>query len=106
MGVQCGQAMARGDRAMSDFDDVLERLLVDPAFKAVLAADPATALAGYRLSPDELELLGTQLSTGDGEDRAVELRATKSSMFGLLSSLEGLIAGGGGGTPVSGGFTP
>src|SRR5258705_536711 len=83
-------------RHMSEFGDVLERLLVDPAFKAVLAADPAAALAGYRLSADELELLGSQLSTGDGDDRTVELRSSKSSMFGLLSPLEGLVAGGGG----------
>jgi hypothetical protein len=81
---------------MSDFDAVLERLLVDPAFKTVLAADPAAALAGYRLSADELELLGSQLSTGDGEDRTVEPRSSKSSMFGLLSPLEGLVVGAGG----------
>src|SRR5215469_13166231 len=92
---------------MSDFDDVLERLLVDPAFKAVLAADPAAALAGYQLSAEELELLGSQLSTQDGEDRTVELRASKSSMFGLLSPLEGLVAGGGAGAlPAGESFTP
>ena len=36
---------------MSDFERVLERLLVDPAFKAALAADPDRALAGYALAP-------------------------------------------------------
>lgn len=82
---------------MSDFDTVLERLLVDPAFKALLASDPAGALAGYRLSADELELLGAQVSTEDGADRTVEIRSSKSSMFGLLSPLEGLVGGGGGG---------
>ena len=34
---------------MSDFDDVLERLLTEPAFAAALADDPDLALAGYRL---------------------------------------------------------
>jgi hypothetical protein len=92
---------------MSEFDDVLERLLVDPAFRAALAADPAGALTGYRLSGEELELLGSQLSTGDGEDRTVELRASKSSIFGLLSPLEGLVTGGGAGAlPAGESFTP
>jgi hypothetical protein len=31
---------------MSDFDDVLERLLTEPAFAAALADDPDLALAG------------------------------------------------------------
>jgi hypothetical protein len=92
---------------MSDFDAVLERLLVDPAFKVALARDPSAALAGYRLSADELELLGAQLSMGDGEARTVETRSSKSSMFGLLGSLEGLAAGGaGGGHPAGEGFSP
>jgi hypothetical protein len=93
--------------AMNDFDTVLERLLVDPAFKAVLAADPAAALAGYRLSAEELELLGAQVSTEDGADRTVEMRSSKSSMFGLLSPIEGLVAGsGGGGYPAGEAFSP
>ncbi len=29
---------------MSDFDDVLERLVMDPAFASALASDPASAL--------------------------------------------------------------
>ena len=91
---------------MSDFDEVLERLLVDPAFKAALAADPAAALAGYRLSADELELLGSQLSIGDGEDRTVETRSSKSSIFGLLGPLGGLAGGGTGGHPAGEGFGP
>ena len=91
---------------MSDFDDVLERLLVDPAFKVALAADPAAALAGYRLSADELELLGSQLSIGDGEDRTVETRSSKSSIFGLLGPLGGLAGGGAGAHPAGEGFSP
>ena len=51
---------------MSDFDAALERLMVDPAFKAALARDPAAALAGYRLAPDELEILCAQVDSGTG----------------------------------------
>ena len=36
---------------MSDFDDLLERLLLDLEFKAALAADPDRALSGYRSTP-------------------------------------------------------
>lgn len=72
---------------MSDFDTVLERLLTDPAFKAGLAADPATALRGYRLSPDELELLYAQVSTDAGGQGQVEERISKASLFGLFGSL-------------------
>jgi hypothetical protein len=74
---------------MSDFDTVLERLLTDPPFKAALAADPAAALAGYRLSEDERELLYAQVSTDTGGDRQVEQRTSKASLFGLLAPLAG-----------------
>jgi hypothetical protein len=82
---------------MSDFDDVLERLLSDEGFKAALAADPARALAGYRLTPEELDLLRAQVSTdsGGGAQR-VEQRTSKASLFGLASALEGFGGHGGG----------
>jgi hypothetical protein len=69
---------------MSDFDDVLERLLVDPVFQARLAADPDAALAGYRLDPSERQLLNTQLSRADGTDRTVEMRTSKSGIIGMI----------------------
>jgi hypothetical protein len=72
---------------MSDFDDVLERLLSDPAFKSRLAADPASALAGYRLTADELDLLQAQVAVDGGGQSRVEQRTSKASMFGLFSSL-------------------
>ena len=74
---------------MSDFDDVLERLLSDPPFAAALAEDPDRALAGYQLGEDEIELLRSQMSPGDtgGAASVVEGRTTKSSTFGLFSSL-------------------
>ncbi|MEV0561879.1 hypothetical protein [Dactylosporangium sp. NPDC050588] len=72
---------------MSDFDDVLERLLTDPGFQARLAADPAGALAGYQLSADELELLQAQVGGADAGQSRVEQRTSKASMFGLFSSI-------------------
>jgi hypothetical protein len=74
---------------VTHFDDVLERLLTDVAFKAALARDPEAALAGYRLAPDERELLRAQVSTATGADRRVEPRITKAGLFGLLSSVGG-----------------
>jgi hypothetical protein len=71
---------------MSDFDDVLERLLTDPPFAAALAADPDVALAGYTLDAGEAELLRSQVAGDTGADVArVETRTNKSSTFGLLA---------------------
>lgn len=72
---------------MSDFDEVLERLLNEPSFAGALAADPDGALAGYRLDAGEAELLRSQVSADKGGGlAAVETRTTKSSTFGLFSS--------------------
>jgi hypothetical protein len=75
---------------MSDFDAVLERLLGDAGFQARLAADPAAALAGYRLSDDEAELLRAQVTGDVGGHHRVEQRTSKASLFGLLSPLGGM----------------
>jgi len=73
---------------MSDFDAALERLLTDPSFAAQLGADPDRALSGYRLSFGESELLRSQVAGDSAADVArVELRTTKSSTYGLFSSL-------------------
>jgi hypothetical protein len=69
---------------MSDFDEVLERLLADPVFQAALQANPEAALAGYRLEPDERQLLDSQFDRGPGEDRTVELRISKSGVMGMV----------------------
>jgi hypothetical protein len=58
---------------MTDFDEVLGRLVGDPAFASAPAADPGRALAGYRLSDDEVALLHTQVG-GDSRDGVVEAR--------------------------------
>jgi hypothetical protein len=84
---------------MSDFDDVLERLLNDPTFQARLSADPQAALAGYSLDAQERELLGAQLVGGDSGGRGVETRTNKSGVIGLIGpalSAFGLAPGGGG----------
>jgi hypothetical protein len=69
---------------MSDFDEVLERLVTDPAFRAALQADPEAALRDYRLDPQERALLASQLDADAGADRAVEERISKSGVFGLV----------------------
>jgi len=78
---------------MSDFDTVLERLLMEPHFAARLAADPAAALIGYRLSQDEIELLHSQVGSTSSAPSGVEVRANQSSVFGMLSPLAGLAGG-------------
>jgi hypothetical protein len=83
---------------MGDFDAVLERLMMDAPFRAALAADPDRALAGYRLTPDEVGLLRSQVSDQTGGERAVETRTSKSSLFGMFGS----IAGTGHGTALPG----
>jgi hypothetical protein len=76
---------------VTDFDAALERLVSDPQFREALAADPQRALAGYRLSPDELEVLTSQVDTGSGGgQRHVEQRTSKASLFGLLSPMSGM----------------
>src|SRR5689334_1626526 len=87
---------------MSDFDTVLERLLVDPGFKAQLAANPDGALAGYQLSDDERGLLRAQVTGDTGGNQQVEQRTSKASLFGLLSPMAGI--GGLSDTAVHGGI--
>jgi hypothetical protein len=94
---------------MSDFDTVLERILSDPPFKAAFAADPAAALTGYHLAPDERELLLSQYASDAGGQHTVEQRTSKASLFGILSPLSGMGSsvadaahhGGGSGTEIS-----
>jgi hypothetical protein len=92
---------------MSDFDEVLERLVTDPVFQVALRADPEEALRGYRLEPEERELLDAQLDLGSGADHLVEDRISKSGLFGLVGPVVsglglGAAAGPPAGTPVFG----
>jgi hypothetical protein len=82
---------------MTDFDEVLERLLSDPSFQSQLASDPDAALRSYSLNPDERDLLQAQLVTGPGGQHLVESRTTKSGVVGLLGPVAaafGVAAGG------------
>src|SRR4051794_32090723 len=87
---------------MSDLDEVLERLVVDPLFQSALSADAATALAGYDLTPEELGLLGAPVVAGPGADHTVEVRTSKSGMVGLLGPIAAAfgVASAGGSAPV------
>jgi len=85
---------------MSDFDEVLERLLADPEFQTALRRDPESALAGYHLAPDERQLLDAQLDLSPGEERTVEMRVSKSGVMGMVGpvfSALGMAASSGGG---------
>jgi hypothetical protein len=84
---------------MSDFDDLLERLLLEPEFKAALAADPNRVLDGYRLTPEERGVLLAQVSTDVGTGTRVEERISKAGMAGLLSAF----SGGGGSSHITAG---
>jgi hypothetical protein len=72
---------------MSDFDEVLERLVSDPEFQAALRRDPVSALRGYQLAPDERQLLDAQLDLGTGAERTVEMRVSKSGVFGMVGPM-------------------
>jgi hypothetical protein len=103
---------------MPGLDDVLERLITDPAFRDRVATDRRAALAHYDLSPDDLSLLDAQVSTAAGGTAAMEGRTTKAGMFGLLGGLDevlgavgdagstdALVAGTGSAPPMPGGVS-
>ncbi len=73
---------------MAGIDDVLERLVTDPGFRARLAGDPAGALSGYDLTADDLQLLSSQLDVGPGTSGGVEARTSKAGLFGLLGGVD------------------
>jgi hypothetical protein len=70
---------------MPGIEDALERLTTDPAFRAALMTDPATALAGYELSADDLSLLAKRV--GANGQSAVEQRTSKAGFFGLFAQI-------------------
>ena len=72
---------------MSDFDTLLERLLLDPAFKTAMAADPERALTGYTLTDEERSLFMAELSADAGQSLRMEERTSKAALFGLLGVL-------------------
>jgi hypothetical protein len=80
-------------RRMSDIDDVLERLVTEPGFRAQLAEDPTGALAGYALDSADLEVLAATLDEGAAAEHGVEQRTSKSA---FLQAVMGFLAPGGG----------
>lgn len=69
---------------MAGIEDVLERLRTDPAFKARLATDPGSALAGYELTADDLSRLARLVSANKS---VVEQRTSKAGFFGLFAQV-------------------
>ena len=62
-------------------DDILERAMTDPAFRALLANDPARALADYDLTAQER----AAFSSGPAHAERLEDRMSKSDLAATLS---------------------
>ena len=60
---------------------VLQRAMDDAAFRAVLAADPEGALAGYDLIPDER----ARFVAGTAKAERLEERISKSDLSAVVS---------------------
>ena len=60
---------------------IIERAMTDPAFRALLARDPAAALAGYDLTPEERR----QFQTGTARAERLEERISKSDLSAGMS---------------------
>ena len=71
---------------MSGLDAVLERLLTDTTFRTALDDDPVSALAGYELTADDLEVLSAQVAEDRGDGSSMEARHSKAGLFGLLAA--------------------
>ncbi len=76
---------------MSDFQALMERLVVDPAFVRSLATDPVHALDGYTLSNDERRIVLGGVSADPGRNSRVEQRTSKAGLFGLGATLGDLV---------------
>lgn len=62
-------------------DAILERAMADAAFRALLARDPATALAGYDLTPDER----AAFHSGTAGAERLEDRMSKSDLSAAMA---------------------
>ena len=72
---------------MPGLEDALARLITDPAFKAQLATDPRSALAGYELSADDLSVLAREVGANNRGKSVVEQRTSKAGFFGLFAQI-------------------
>jgi hypothetical protein len=73
---------------MPGIEDVLERLVTDPAFRTLLRTDPGSALTGYTLTAEDLSLLAKRVSTADGATSVVEQRTARAGFFGLYAQVD------------------
>ena len=80
---------------MAGIDEVLERLVTDPAFRDQLRHDPASAVSGYVLFDEDLEVLAATLDDAEGGEHGVEQRTSKSTLFAALTEAGDMFAGGG-----------
>ena len=62
-------------------DDILERAMLDPQFRALLANDPAAALADYDLTPEER----AAFHTGTVKAERLEDRMSKSDLSAAMA---------------------
>lgn len=62
-------------------DAILERAMTDAAFRALLARDPATALAGYDLTDDER----AAFQSGTARVERLEDRMSKSDLSAAMA---------------------
>lgn len=86
---------------MAGIDEVLERLVAEPEFRAQLRSDPAAALSGYVLYDEDLEVLAATLDESEGGDHDVEQRTSKSTLLGLVVGFSGA-GGSAGASPETG----
>ncbi len=72
---------------MAGIEDALERLRTDPAFRAALATDPRSALAGYELTADDLSRLARAVSANHHGQSVGKQRTSKAGFFGLFAQI-------------------
>ena len=76
---------------MYNFQEAMERLVLDPGFAHALAANPTLALEAYALDDDERRALLTQVSPDAAEPASVEQRTSKAGMFAFLGDIADVI---------------
>jgi len=62
-------------------ESIVERAMSDPTFRALLAKDPAVALAGYDLTPEERAMF----HTGTTHAERLEERMSKTDLVAGVS---------------------
>jgi hypothetical protein len=65
---------------------IIERAMTDPAFRALLARDPAAALAGYDLTPEERALFQSGTARAERLDERISKTDLSAGMAVKTSS--------------------